>query len=296
MPESFLQTTVGRIRQWAAPPDAGDRPLLAAFASARDEDAFAALVARHGNLVYGTCRRVLRDVHLAEDAFQATFLLLAQKAAMLENHPCPAAWLHATAFRVACKLRSRNGPWAARRDLTGVSHEAPAFDPSAGEFHAVFDEELARLSPALSRPLVLCYLQGATRDEAARALGLPVGTLKHRLESARGELRRRLRRRGVEFAAVGAAVSLTDWPAPAAMAESTVGAAVAFARNGTVPESLAHLLKGAAPVSLRAWHLAAAVVVIFGGMIAGVGLLRPNAAPPAPAKPPAALRDRFNDP
>src|SRR5882724_10737214 len=100
MPESPLRTTVGQLRRWAAPHDTGDRPLLAAFATARDEDAFAALVARHGALVYGVCRRVLRDAHLAEDAFQATFLLLAQKAAKLERHPCPAAWLHATAFRV----------------------------------------------------------------------------------------------------------------------------------------------------------------------------------------------------
>src|SRR5437773_165502 len=98
MHESPLRTTVGRLRRGAGPAEACDGALLAAFAAARDEDAFAVLVDRHGALVYGVCRRVLRDAHLAEDAFQATFLLLAQKATELERHPCPAAWLHATAL------------------------------------------------------------------------------------------------------------------------------------------------------------------------------------------------------
>jgi RNA polymerase sigma factor (sigma-70 family) len=294
--DSPLRTSVARLRRWAAGSDAADSALLAAFATERNEDAFAALVARHGPLVYGVSRRILRDAHLAEDAFQAAFLLLAQKAADLTRHPCLGAWLHSTAYRIACKIRSRQRRWAARQDLTAVSPEVAPIDPAASEFQAVFDEELAQLPAGLRRPLVLCYLQGATQDDAARKLGLPLGTLRHRLQSARQQMRCRLLRRGVEFAVAGAVMSLTDTTAPAAVVARTLRSAFEFANGGNLPHSLIPLLKGVTPMSLRPWQWVAIFASIVGGLVAGGGLLRPNAAPPPAAKPQSALRDRFNDP
>src|SRR5262249_50893026 len=154
------------------------------------------------------------------------------------------------------------------------------------DFQAVFDEELAQLSDRLRRPLVLCYLQGATRDEAARSLGLRLGTLKRRLESARQELRLRLRGRGVEFAFAGAAVALTDYALSAAAVNQTVQLSLALARTGVVPPALAPLLEGVTPMSFRTWKILVAVLVVMGGLVGGVGLLRPKAAPPGPASKP----------
>src|SRR5262245_3305135 len=180
-----------------------DGELLERFLAQRDEAAFEALLRRHGALVLGVCRRVLGNEADAEDAFQATFLVLARKAGSLPCQDSVAGWLHRTAYHLACKARTA----AARR----ARHEsqAPARVPagpleqlSAQELLRILDEELLRLPERYRAPLVLCYPQGSTRDEAAGQLGCPVNTLKHRLECGRRKLHQAARRRGLTLGGI----------------------------------------------------------------------------------------------
>ena len=182
-----------RVRRLAAGPAAapGDAELLARFVAARDGEAFAALVARHGPLVWGVCRRLLADPRDAEDAFQAAFLVLARRAAAVRPAGALAAWLHGVARRVALKARAaaarrrprQPGPLAA--DPPDRRPE-PLDELSARDLLAVIDEEVARLPAGYRLPVVLCYLEGRTQDEAARLLGWTAGTLRGRLDRGRG--------------------------------------------------------------------------------------------------------------
>jgi RNA polymerase sigma factor (sigma-70 family) len=186
-----------------------DRVLLERFVAGRDEAAFAALVRRHGPMVLGVCRRVLRHAHDAEDACQAAFLVLARKAGSIRRHASVGSWLHGVAYRVAMNLRrhaARRG--RLERALVDVPDAAAAGDVTWREVQAVLDEELRRLPEKYRAPLVLCYLEGHTRDEAAGHLGWSVGTLRGRLARGRELLRVRLLRRGLPLGAalVGAAL------------------------------------------------------------------------------------------
>jgi len=207
-----------------------DDELLRRYLADRDEAAFAALVHRHGALVFGICRRVLSDRHLAEDAFQATFLVLARKAAGIRKRPSLNSWLHGVAFRVARKVRTA----AQRRDPSRLPvppalQEEPGADVRLREVRFVIDEELQHLAEKHRAPLVLCYLEGKTRDEAAQQLGCPLDTLKDRLERGRRLLGERLKRRGLVLsAALVPLVASADAPA-AALLGATTRAAQAFA-------------------------------------------------------------------
>src|SRR5262245_43794279 len=187
------------------PDEATDAALLARFLAARDERAFAALVERHGPLVLHVCRRVLGNVHDAEDAFQATFLVLARKAETVHPREALAAWLHGVARRVALKARTAR----ARRARLARPLEAPAADPrpdplaalSARELLLIVDEELQRLPPVNRLPLILCCLEGHSLEETARQLGWTTGSVKGRLERGRQRLHERLLRRGLTLSA-----------------------------------------------------------------------------------------------
>ena len=153
----------GRPRAWRT------GQLLERFAADRDEAAFEALVTRHGPMVLGTCRRMLADPHDVEDAFQATFLVLARKAGSIRDGDRLGPWLHGVARRVA----PGPGPWPRRRNARErPGGEEPAVEPpdalEAVEVRAALDEELARLPEKYRAPLVLCYLEGLTHDEAAQ--------------------------------------------------------------------------------------------------------------------------------
>jgi len=194
-----------------------DRELLRRFAEERDESAFVALVCRHGPLVLGVCQRVLRRTADAEDAFQATFLALSRGAASTSWRESVAGWLHDVAWRTATKMKTGE---ARRR-----SHEARAGKPlsivmpdaSGDEVGAILDEELRRLPLRYREPLLLCYRQGRTRDEAARQLGLSLRTLHRRLDRGRALLRAFLTRRGVAPASLAALGAVAESPASASV-------------------------------------------------------------------------------
>jgi RNA polymerase sigma factor (sigma-70 family) len=223
MPDSPLELLLHRLRADAAA-GLSDPELLGRFVRTRDEAAFTALVRRHGRLVYQVCRRALGQTQDAEDAFQATFLLLARKAGSIRKGSSLASWLHGTALRV-----SRNARRAGRRRAAAEARkpaESPA-DPVAEltwkEMRSALDEELDRLAERFRGPLVLCYLEGLTQDEAARRLGWSSRTLRRRLERGRDLLRARLLRRGVSLSAGLVAAALGEQAAAAALPPALIG-------------------------------------------------------------------------
>ncbi len=178
----------------------GDGELLERFIGHHDESAFSALVRRHGPMVLGVCRRVLNDWQRAEDAFQVTFLVLARKAESLTRPELLANWLHGVAYRIALKARSQAARQRAheRQAATMLPMESQSSE-SAQELREVLDKELDRLPEKYRAPLVLCYLEGRTNEEAARLLNCPIGSMSNRLARGRGLLRARLTRYGLVF-------------------------------------------------------------------------------------------------
>jgi RNA polymerase sigma factor (sigma-70 family) len=189
-----------------------DRDLLERFVGSHDESAFTVLIERHGPMVNGACRRALANRHDAEDACQATFLVLARKAESLRKKESLGSWLHGVALRVAAGLKRE----AIRRKSREQRVDPPApANPAADdvtwrEVQAVLDEELGRLPERYRAPLILCYLECLTRDEAARQLGLTLGGLHGRLERGRELLRKRLVGRGLSLPAALSAVALVE--------------------------------------------------------------------------------------
>src|SRR5262245_44501232 len=187
-----------------------DRDLHRRFVAARDEQAFTALVKRHGPMGLGVCRHVLGHHQDAEDACQATFLVLARKAASIRDGGSLVSWLHGVAYRLALAARRAAG----RRRAHEARAEAP---PQPGpdwqvawrEVQAVLDEEIHRLPAKLKAPFLLCCLEGHGRADAARQLGLKEGTVWSRLTQARERLQNRLERRGISLPAVLGAAALT---------------------------------------------------------------------------------------
>jgi RNA polymerase sigma factor (sigma-70 family) len=227
---------VRRVAAAPAPAADGDGPLLERFLRDRDQAAFAELVRRHGPMVLALCRRLLGDAHDAEDAFQATFLVLARKAASVRRRGSVGSFLYGVARRISSMTRRQ---LARRRAQQWQTQPPPPADPAdeaaRAELRPVLDEELGRLPEKYRAPLVLCYLEGKTNEEAARALGWTKGTVSGRLARARDLLRPRLARRGLALsaacAAVAGAVAASAAPAavPAALLEATARAAALFA-------------------------------------------------------------------
>jgi RNA polymerase sigma factor (sigma-70 family) len=213
---------------------APDDDLLAEYLACRDETAFAALVGRHGPMVFNLCRRILRDSHAAEDVFQATFLLLAERGDTIRRRASLACWLHGVAYRLAVRARKRASSAQPSGDLAHCDFPAPtpADDLAWREMVDVLDEELQQLPDHYRAPLVLCYLQGRTQDEAAQQLTWSVGTLRRRLDQGRALLEARLRGRGISLSAALAgllAAGTVALPAPlqaAATAMATQGGLV----------------------------------------------------------------------
>jgi RNA polymerase sigma factor (sigma-70 family) len=273
---------------------ASDAALLDHFVRERDENAFAALLARHGPMVQGVCRRVLHDTHHAEDAFQATFLVLARKAATVRPPDRLAAWLHGVARQVALRLlrgETRRCRREAHRTLSRPTAVAaqPLEELSARELLLIFDEELQRLPQAYRLPLTLCCLEGLTQEEAARRLGWSAGSVKGRLDRGRARLHTRLARRGLTLAGVLAAVELSRGTAPAMPAAPTVRAALAFVAGQGQPGRAALLAEGVIRGAILGRWKVAALVLMSVGLAAAAGVLaRPKPAAPAPPPAPVA--------
>jgi RNA polymerase sigma factor (sigma-70 family) len=202
-----------------------DRDLLMRFASHGDEAAFAVLMRRHGPMVLRVCRSILFNSHDADDVFQATFLVLAKKAGVLSWQESAAGWLQETAFRLARKARTAAARRRRHETSAEVRHaaDAPLTEISSSETQSVLDEELARLPARYRGPVVLCYLEGRTQEEAARQNGWSLSTLKRRLRRAMELLHARLSRRGLNLGVVLAA-ALPRCETPATLVQATVEA------------------------------------------------------------------------
>jgi RNA polymerase sigma factor (sigma-70 family) len=303
MPDRGLTHILRAIRR-TPPPPAGDGPLLARFLRTRDEAAFAALVRRHGPMVYGVCRRVLGHAQDAEDAFQAAFLVLARKAGSVAKRESVGAWLYGVAYRTALDARAAIARRRAReRQVEELPH--PAGGPTEPEdWRPLLDRELSRLPEIYRAAVVLCDLEGRPRAEAARRLGVPEGTLSSRLAAARRTLARRLARSGVAvsgaaMAAEGVARAAScPWhtaAVPAALISATVRAAalVAAGNLAAAPAAAAALAKGALRAMWMPKLKAAAAVLALAATIGAGGLIYRGAGGSAAeaADPPAAPAD-----
>jgi RNA polymerase sigma factor (sigma-70 family) len=236
-----------------------DDYLLDSFLGRREdaaEVAFEALVRRHGPMVLRVCRDELRDVHAAEDAFQATFLILARRAGSIRKRGSIASWLFGVARRVAKRAnveRARQTAYERRSAVMDASHQSES-DHYQADLVPEIQEEVDKLPEKYRSPIVLCYLEGLTHEEAASQLRLPVGTLKVRLSRARERLRGRLVRRGLAPIIMAATVSgKASGAVPTPLLNMTVKAATPFAlgRSAGVSASVASLVDGV----LRAMYL-----------------------------------------
>jgi RNA polymerase sigma factor (sigma-70 family) len=252
-----------------------DTALLQRYVADREEAAFEALVQRHGPMVLSVCRYLVHNSADAEDAFQATFLVLVRRAASIRKPELLGNWLYGVAYRVATRARLQA---ARRRAYEKQGVEMIASEPrwEGSELRPVLHEELNRLPEKYRAPMVLCYLQGKKNEEAAKLLAWPVGTVKGRLARARERLRKRLIRRGVTLSAgvlAGAlAPSATSGAVPVALVDATVRSAMLVAAGhaataGAISVPVASLTKGV----LQTMFLTKLTTVC--GIIVGVSLL-----------------------
>lgn len=261
-----------------------DAELLSRFAKDRDQAAFELLVWRHGGLVLGVCRRVLNDDHLAEDAFQATFLVLARKSHSLVARNVP-GWLYRVARRTAHKAAKRKLKIRSRETVL-VAEPCGVGPSNNSDLCLLLDAEIGRLPERFRLPVVLCYLQDHTTAQAARLLRVPQGTVLSRLATARQRLSARLTQRGVTLPAVLVTAAVSD-----SLVSATVAPAAAFAA-GAVAASTPTLLASEV-IRMNAWKLpaaAAAGLVLLAGVGTGVAALaggapQPDGRPVAQSKP-----------
>jgi RNA polymerase sigma factor (sigma-70 family) len=251
-----------------------DGQLLERFVTRRDagaEAAFAALIQRHGPMVWGVCRRILKDPHDAADAFQATFLVLVRKAATVRVDDSLGRWLYGVSRRVAVRAKRTAARRSTREGRGGEMVVGPDPAPDRSELLTVLDEEIARLPERFRAAVVLCDLGDMTHEEAARQLGCAVGTVGSRLVRGRERLRDRLTRRGLGPAAglLGAGLSgdTASAAVPMALVNSTVR--IAAGEAAAVTANVSALTKGAlkAMILTRLNFVAALVLPAAAGLI-----------------------------
>ena len=296
-----LSRSLGALFGTGVVGDLPDGQLLERFTTGQDADepAFDALVERHGPMVLRVCRRLLDDPNDAEDAFQATFLVLLRRARSIRHSGSLAAWLHGVALRVASRARVES---ARRRRIErhAVRQATERNDePDRRDLEALIDLELARLPKKYREPIVLCYLEELTHEGAADRLGWPVGTVRGRLARARDLLRSRLTRRGITASAALAAIEASSSPARAAfptpLREATVRAAVQAVTGRAIATitstQVAAWVTGASRgLACSCWKTAVGVPLLLLAIVAtGLGLSTLGAAPP-PTEPTQADR------
>jgi RNA polymerase sigma factor (sigma-70 family) len=292
MANAVLGGVLWHLRQAALRSDGATRSdgeLLDRFRTDRDEAAFALLVRRHGPMVLGVCRRTLRNEADAEDAFQATFLVLARRAHTVSPADRVGTWLYGVAYNTARKARTTNRRRLARERRAGEAR-LPADRDDRSDLREVLDVELNRLPERFRAAVLVCDLEGESLQEAARRLDCPLGTVASRLARARHMLRQGLARRGLAVAAVLAAGTASA-AVPARLAMLTSRAA-----TGAIPISqpVLALTQGVIQTMFLAKvKLAVAAVVAAGVLVAGIGngsaLVRAEQDKPTkPVKPPGA--------
>jgi RNA polymerase sigma factor (sigma-70 family) len=259
-----------------------DGQLLSSFIECRDEAAFVDLVRRHGPMVWGVCRRLLFNHHDAEDAFQATFLVLVRKAASVVPREMIANWLHGVAQQTAWKARTMTVRRKAReRQVPNMPEPAVTEQDEWCDLRPLLDRELSRLPDKYRVAIILCDLEGKTRREAARQLGVPEGTLAARLRRGRIMLARHLSQQGLTVSCGALTALLAHSTAsacmPVAMIRSTIKSAAALAAGralsgGLVPATVAALTQGVLR-SMFVAKLKVAVVVLLaaGALVFSVG-------------------------
>jgi RNA polymerase sigma factor (sigma-70 family) len=276
-----MDRVIRHLRRAVAVPDAAalaDGTLLGSFIEHRDQAAFEALVCRHGPMVLGVCRRILENHHDAEDAFQATFLVLVHKAHTIRPRTMVGNWLHGVATQTALKARQRMTRHRTREKQVLELPEPGVDTPESWhELQPVLDQELERLSDNYRAAIVLCDLEGKTYKDAARQLGWPEGTFSVRLARARKLLAKRLARKGWALPAASLAAFLSAQAAPASMpalmVSSTVRAAISVAAgqavaSGIVSAQVALLTKGVMKAMLLSKLKALSSLVLVFGVLA----------------------------
>ncbi len=260
-----------------------DAQLLEQFVGRRDEHAFAALMVRHGPMVLCLCRQMLRDNQEAEDAFQASFLVLARNASSIRKRPSLSSWLYGVAYRVAARLR---GVAARRRtrEAAGVDlSELPSSEaPPNPDLQPVLHEEIRRLPVKYRDPVVLCYLESKTNEEAASQLSWPVGTVKARLSRARDMLRMRLARRGMGIPAL-----FDDSPAST---RNTASVLPIFLFQSTIHAAMRIVTGGGAATAFQLAKAKLTAVAVVAVCLLGAGTTSLTVPPPFGNSPPQAAR------
>jgi RNA polymerase sigma factor (sigma-70 family) len=280
-----------------------DGKLLECFQVSRDEAAFEALVRRHGRMVLGVCRRVLGNHHDAEDAFQATFLVLVRKAASVRRRESVGSWLYGVAYRTALEAKARLAQRRVReKQVQDMPQPTVEPDEAFRELLPLLDQELTRLPERYRVAVVLCDLEGKTRKDAARLLGVPEGTLSGRLTTARRLLAGRLARYGLPLAGGALAATLAQHTASACpptplIVSTTKAAMLVAAGNLAAAGKVAALTEGVLKTMfLTKLKLAVGVALVAvalgaGGFVyqAGSGPGAAQAAPPESSKSPTEL-------
>jgi RNA polymerase sigma factor (sigma-70 family) len=276
-----------------------DGQLLDRFLDRRGDDeaaevAFAALVERHGPMVLRACRAGLGDEHDAQDAFQATFLILARKAGAIRKHESAASWLHGVARRVASCSRKAAAVRRVKERKAAAGKADFVAEPDRSDLVPAVREEVGDLPEKYRTPLMLCLLDGLTHEEAATRLGWPVGTVKTRVRRAKDQLRARLTRRGLapSLGAIGGALAAREGSAmPAALVRATARAALGFelGRNtALLSASVARLVElGIGSLIMTRLKIIGLVVTSIGVLAAGAttGLARQDSKTQEKPKP-----------
>ena len=262
-----------------------DADLLGRFAASRDQAAFATLVRRHGPMVLSVCQRVTNHPQDAEDAFQAAFLVLARKAGALRSPGLLGNWLYGVAVRIAQRAR-RSAGRRRGREVPIVDVPGPVTSDPAADLGPILHEELARLPAHYRDAILLCDLRGESRADAARALGIPAGTLSSRLAGGRKRLAARLTQRGITLSVPALSATLATDRASAAVSEALVSKTCELVANWTtgalIPEPVLQLTQGGFP--MRQTFLLGAVTAALATV--GVVLISHAAGPPEVAAPP----------
>ncbi len=259
-----------------------DCELLRSFIERRDNDAFAVLMHRHGPMVLNLARRLTGDEQLAEDVFQATFLLLSRKAQTIRRAESLSCWLHGAAHRFALQAQRKRQRRQAREAHARISSPSTPLDElTAQEFLDILDEELENLPENQRAPLILCCLEGLSQEEAARRLGCSANAVKGRLERGRQRLRMRLEKRGLTLPAVlGGSLLLagSTSPVPAALTQTTLQSAIT--EVGIAPSVAALIQEAMRSMVINKLKAIGAIVMLFAltGTSVGIMSLNPQAA------------------